>query len=142
MRLDMLGFSYSLDPFSFSFRDVLNKDNIFVSTKDQSLVFMDKYIQMDLLLPSQKIYGFGERVREFGLTEGTWTMYATGQDSPYDDGTGRLGLYGVHPFLLVQSGNDKGDYFGLYFRNSNAMSPVVRFTDDGKTVLSYITIGG
>lgn len=69
-------------------------------------------------------------------------MYATGQDSPYDDGTGRKGLYGVHPFLLVQTAADKNDFIGIFFRNSNAMSPVIRYTDDGKTILSYITIGG
>lgn len=56
---------------------------------------------MDFILPSQRIFGFGERVREFQLTEGTWTMWAIGQNSPYDDGTGRLGVYGVHPFILI-----------------------------------------
>jgi hypothetical protein len=30
-------------------------------------------------LPTQKIYGFGERNREFGLGEGAWTMFANGQ---------------------------------------------------------------
>lgn len=102
---------------------------------------MDKFIQMDFILPSQRIFGLGERVREFQLTEGTWTMWASGQNSAYDDGTGRRGAYGVHPFMLVQ-GSKKDDFFGIYFRNSNAQSPIIRFTDDGKTVLSYITIGG
>jgi hypothetical protein len=40
--------------------------------------------------------------------------------SPKDDGKGRKGLYGVHPFILVQSGKKKDDFFGIYFRNSNA----------------------
>lgn len=103
---------------------------------------MDKYIQMDMILPSQRIYGLGERVREFNLSEGTWTMWASGQYSPYDDGLGRKGTYGVHPFVLVQSGKRTDDYFGIFFRNSNAQSPVVRFNDDGTSTLSYITIGG
>lgn len=30
----------------------------------------------------------------------------------------------------------------MYFRNTNAQSPVLRYTADGKSVLSYITIGG
>jgi alpha-glucosidase (family GH31 glycosyl hydrolase) len=107
-----------------------------------TLVMMDKFIQMDLLLPSQKVYGLGERVHEFQLGEGTWTMWASGQDSPYDDGQGRKGLYGVHPFVLVQSGKAKDDYFGMFFRNSNAQSPVLSYLKDGKAVLSYITIGG
>ena len=68
-------------------------------------------------------------------------MWAVGQDQKVDDGEGRRGTYGVHPFVLVQSKN-KGDYFGIYFRNSNAQQPIIRYNDDGSSVLSYITIGG
>lgn len=35
-----------------------------------------------------------------------------------------------------------GDYIGIFFRNSNAQSPVVAYRSDGQTTLSYITIGG
>lgn len=62
---------------------------------------MDKYIQMDFTLPSQNIYGLGERIHEFNIGEGTWTMWSSGQMSPYDDGMGRKGVYGVHPFIMV-----------------------------------------
>ena len=65
------------------------------------------------------MYGFGERYREFTLGEGTWTMWAKGQNNTYDDGFGGKGSYGVHPFILIQ-GKNKGDYFGMFFRNSNA----------------------
>jgi alpha-glucosidase (family GH31 glycosyl hydrolase) len=102
---------------------------------------MDKYIQMDFQLPSQRIFGLGERNREFGLTEGTWTMWAVGRETPYDDGSGGLQTYGVHPFVLVQT-KSKGRYMGMYFRNSNGQSPVVKFNEDGTSVLSYITTGG
>ena len=48
----------------------------------------------------------------------------------------------MHPFLLVQTANPKR-YIGLYFRNANAMTPVLRYNDDGVTsTLSFITIGG
>lgn len=79
----------------------------------------DKYIQMDLMLPSRRLYGLGERRHEFPLTEGTWTMWANAQETPYDDGTGGHQTYGVHPFVLVQTKN-VGEYMGLFFRNSNA----------------------
>ena len=49
---------------------------------------MDKYLQVDIALPSQRIFGLGERNREFLLDQGTWTMWANGQETPYDDGTG------------------------------------------------------
>jgi hypothetical protein len=56
---------------------------------------------MDFILSSQRIHGLGERLRGFNLGEGTYTMWATGQDNVYDDGRGRKGLYGVHPFVLA-----------------------------------------
>lgn len=68
-------------------------------------------------------------------------MWAKGADSPYDDGRGGKQVYGVHPFVLVQ-GSKKGDFFGIYFRNSNAQSPLLRFNRDGTSTLSYITTGG
>ena len=114
----MLGFDYSLNPFSFSFTDPTDLSNVFLTTENQTLFFLDKYIQMDFKLPSQRLYGLGERVHEFGLTQGTWTMWAIGQNSPYDDGKGRKGVYGVHPFVLIQ-GKNKNDFFGMFFRNSN-----------------------
>lgn len=68
-------------------------------------------------------------------------MWAKGQDSPHDDGKGGKGVYGVHPFILVQS-KTPGDYFGMFFKNSNAQSPLLKFNTDGTSTLSYITTGG
>ena len=47
-------------------------------------------MQVDLVLPTQNIYGFGERNREFKLVEGTYTMWASGYGAQYDDGSGGL----------------------------------------------------
>jgi alpha-glucosidase (family GH31 glycosyl hydrolase) len=99
-------------------------------------------MQIDFMLPSQNIFGFGERTREFKLGQGTWTMWANGQDSQYDDGKGMKQSYGVHPFALIQTSDKPGQFMGIWFRNTNAMSPVITHKDDGKAVLSYITIGG
>lgn len=61
MRLESLGFKYELSPFHFSFSDVVD-GSTFITTKDMALVMMDKFIQVDFLLPSQRVFGFGERV--------------------------------------------------------------------------------
>lgn len=44
--------------------------------------------------------------------------------------------------MLVQTGKNKEDFIGLFFRNSNAQSPIVTHNADGTSTLSYITIGG
>ena len=66
MRLEMIGVSLAdpKDPkqtFGFKMVDVLNASNWFVTTIGQTLLFSDKYIQMDFELPSRHCYGFGER---------------------------------------------------------------------------------
>jgi hypothetical protein len=36
----------------------------------------------------------------------------------------------------------KRRYVGLFFRNSAAMTPVIRYNEDGTGLVSLITIGG
>ena len=43
---------------------------------------------MDINLPSRRIYGFGERIKSFDLGEGSWTMWASGDDIKNDNGFG------------------------------------------------------
>jgi len=129
MKLDMCGFNLLKDPFGFEFVDTKNHSNVLLTTADTSFIMMDKYLQLDMTLPSRRIYGLGERSREFTLKEGTWTMWASGGFMTDDDGTGGKQSFGVHPFALVQSAV-KGEYLGVYFRNTNAMSPVIRYTGD------------
>ena len=68
-------------------------------------------------------------------------MWANGARNGVDDGKGGKQGSSVHPFILVQSAT-KGEFLGIYFRNSNAMSPVIKYTDDGKSTFSFITVGG
>jgi alpha-glucosidase len=54
--------------------------------------------------------------------------------------------YGVHPFALVQT-KVPGEFMGIYFRNTNAASPIITHNKDKDNVttsgtISYITTGG
>lgn len=81
LNLEMVGFKMYKDPFGFEFRSFRDPDHAIVSARNTTFIMMDKYIQLDLKLPSRRIYGLGERMREFTLQEGTWTMWATNQKS-------------------------------------------------------------
>ena len=67
-------------------------------------------------------------------------MWAKGQDN-YDDGKGGQNAYGVHPFALIQS-KSATKFFGVFFKNSNAQTPIIKHNSDGTSTLSYITLGG
>lgn len=142
MKTEMLGFSVVHRPFSFQFADLRNISNIYLTTNESNLVVMDKFLQIDFELPSQRLFGFGERLANFQLQEGTWTMWAKRPENcSFDDGTGGKQAYGVHPFVMIQ-GFEKGDFFGIFFRNANAQSPLIKYNINGGTTLSYITTGG
>lgn len=92
MRNDMNGMTVNSDDkgFSFKFTDNKNSSNVLLDTEGGSLLMMDKFTQLDMKLPTRRIYGLGERNRNFTLEEGTWTMWANGQETPFDDGSGGL----------------------------------------------------
>lgn len=48
-------------PFGFSYTDTKDSSNVLVSTEDSAFFMSDKYMQLDLQLPTQRIYGLGER---------------------------------------------------------------------------------
>jgi alpha-glucosidase (family GH31 glycosyl hydrolase) len=95
--------SIETNPFTFTFTDSKDDDNVLVTSKNSHFLMTDKYIQLDLQLPSQRIYGLGERQHEFTIGEGTWTMWANDDVAGYDSGNGGQSSHGVHPFALVQS---------------------------------------
>lgn len=97
-------------------------------------------MQIDMKLPSQHIYGFGERLADFELTEGAWTMWSHAVNrSESSQADGGKQTFGVHPFCLVKA---EGEFVGIFFRNANAQAPLITFQEDGTSVLSYITTGG
>jgi alpha-glucosidase (family GH31 glycosyl hydrolase) len=68
-------------------------------------------------------------------------MWSNGRAQSYDDGTGGKQTYGVHPFALVQT-KQPGEFVGIYFRNTNAASPIITHKNDTTGTISYITTGG
>lgn len=88
------------------------------------MLITEKYMQIGFKLPSNKAYGFGERKGQLRLIDGVYTMWTSGQPVETDFGTGDKQGSGVHPFLLVPSGDD-GQFIGILFDNSQPMSPIL-----------------
>ena len=58
----------------------------------------------------------------------------------FDNGFGGKQLGGMHPFVLIKASQSE-EFFGIYFRSSNAQAPIISKRGD-QYVLSYITTGG
>jgi alpha-glucosidase (family GH31 glycosyl hydrolase) len=123
------------DPFSFS---VTRKDTgeILFDTRGRNFVFSEYYIQLSTVLPTENVFGFGERNYKFKLSPGTFTIW--GRDDPLiiDYGRGGGNTYSHHPVGLVR--DKKGNFFLTLMRNSNGMDVIV----EDNPALTYKMIGG
>lgn len=135
----MVDFKYQRNPFSFSFASTRTGEML-IDTAEQTFVYQKKFVQIDMKIPSGHIYGFGEREANFELGPGAWTMWSQDAKAEFDSGYGGKQLAGMHPFCLIKS-NSSDEFFGIFFRSSNAQSPIIQYADN-QHILSYITTGG
>jgi len=123
------------DPFTIV---ITRKDTgeILFDTRGKNFVYSDLYIELTTTLPTDKVYGFGERNYKFKLDPGVYTIW--GRDDPkiMEDGSGGKNTYGHHPMGLYR--DKQGYFFITLMRNSNAMDVIVN-TD---TTLTYKMVGG
>jgi len=127
-RLDAVGFHFQPDPFTFQFKSTRTGETL-IDTRGRTFIFQDKFIQIDMTIPTGRIYGFGERETSFDLGRGAWTMWPTDNKAEYDSGLGGKQLQGMHPFCLIKT-KESDEFFGIFFRSSNAQSPIVQYRND------------
>ena len=133
--------------FNFNlYYDTLNQDgkigkNIFFSFDvSKNFLFSDNYINFESHLTSDDIFGFGERIHNFKLNEGLYTIWPIDQSNIYDEGKGGQNLYGHQPIALHKT-KYKDIWLGFIFLNSNAQDVKI-YTKDNETIISHKTIGG
>ena len=143
---DKNNFNYNTNNFGFNlyfFDKEKNKKNIFYSfNTNKNFLFSDNFISFESHLTSDDIYGFGERIHEFKLEEGIYTIWPVDRPNFYDDGKGSKNLYGHQPIGLHRT-KYKQIWMGFVFLNSNAQDVQIHKNSfQHKTILSHKTIGG
>ena len=120
-----------------------NKDKkIFYSfNTSDNFLFSDNYISFESDLTTDEIYGFGERIHNFKLKEGIYTIWPRDQKNVYDDGKGGKNLYGHQPIGLHKT-KYKDLWLGFVFVNTNAQDIRIYKKEENITTILYKTIGG
>lgn len=126
--------------YSFSLSDLDGKTPI-ASTNGTYFRYMEKYISFEILIPSQRLMGLGERMGNISLREGTYTLFPKDQYPSFETrkNPGR-NLHGMHPFLLYQI--EKGEFAGFYLKNSNAMQAEIKMQNKKSSVVRFTMVGG
>lgn len=125
------------NPFTFYITRKSTGEILF-DTRNKLFVYTNFYIELSTSLPTNIVYGFGERNYKFKLSPGIFTIW--GRDDPkiLEDGSGKEGYntYGHHPVGLVRE--KSGNFFLTLMRNSNAMDVIV----NNNPGLTYKMVGG
>ncbi len=135
---NVISFSYTADPFSFSIFRSSTKEVLF--SVNSSIIFEDQYIRIKSNIPANaNIYGLGEHSNTFRIPTDNTTLTLWSRDA-YGLPIG-TNLYGAHPVYFEH--RTTGTH-GVFFRNSNGMD--IKITKDGGSdggaALEYNVIGG
>ncbi len=145
--LQEMGFEYVNDPFSFKITDPATHQAMTDTSKVNALQFFDKYLELGLWYPSQRMFGMGERVTDdFTLCADRdnckYTLWGKDVASPFDDGSGGCkGTYGQQPFYMIQYADTK-QFFGVFLLNSNDQDVYLDKIAGGALHVTHKMIGG
>lgn len=132
-----LTFTYTESPFTFQVSRA-STDEILFDTTGNNLIFEPQFLRLKTSLPPDpNIYGLGEHIDSFRLTNDDYirTLWARDSDGvPYGEN-----LYGSHPVYFEH--RTSGTH-GVLLRNSNGMDIKLRREDRNKNSLEFIAIGG
>ena len=133
------------DFYFYLYSDSNEKDserNIFYTfNTSKNFIYSDNYINFESYLTSDDIYGFGERIHNFKLNEGIYTIWPTDRRNYYDEGKGGQNLYGHQPIGLHKT-KYKDIWLGFVFLNTNAQDIQIKKKEKDNVVLTHKTIGG
>ena len=127
----------------FSFRLMTSEEEQFYFfNSSNNFIFSDNYINFQSEITSDNIYGFGERVHDFKLGEGLYTIWPQDPSGTrYDNGIGGGNLYGHQP-VAIHKTRYSNLWLGFVFLNTNDQDVQISKLNDTDFGLEHKTIGG
>jgi len=128
--------------FFYEVHQFLNPKNVLYTTKGQQFIYSKYYKKTTAIVNSNgNIFGLGERVGNFFLDEGVYTLWARDEPSPIENGK-RPGknIYGVHPayFTKLSTGTD---FFAVFDHNAGAQDYILKKNTGNWTITQIKTSG-
>ncbi|XP_045766526.1 uncharacterized protein LOC123868162 [Maniola jurtina] len=130
-----LKYRVQVDSSAVGFKVIRNSDNVTLMDTQNigGLILSDKFFQISSLLPSDHLYGLGEKQAAF-LNDLNWKTFTLFNRDIAP--TENVNLYGSQPFYLAVE--PSGQSHGVLLLNTNAMDIVLQPTP----AITYRTLGG
>lgn len=91
---------------------------------DPHLIYTDLYIEFSFSIPTEELYGFGERFAPLQMRNGTYSLYILDRKGEVDRGIQGFNSQGHHPMYLNREAS--GLYHIMFFRNVNNQEIVIK----------------
>ena len=130
------------EEFYFEIHSKDNSRDVYYSTKELNLLYTEFYKTVRARINSQRVFGLGERIGEFFLSFGTYTVWNRGvreQMPDYGEPPGQ-NLYSSHPVYFVKR-KLSNDFFAVYHHNSGPQDFQFGAGLDGTVVTTISTTG-
>ena len=130
------------EEFYFEIHSKDNARDVYYSTKGLNLLYTEFYKTVRARINSQRVFGLGERIGEFFLSFGTYTVWNRGvgeQIPDYGESPGQ-NLYSSHPVYFVKR-KLSSDFFAVYHHNSGPQDFQFGAGLDGTIVTTISTTG-
>jgi len=127
-------------PFAFEMSEPEDPRDFLFTSRYGSFVFVRNFIHIKFMANSRHIFGLGERVGKFELTDGIYSLWN------YDGLHEETGLppgnnmYGHHPFYLMHMHNPN-EFCGVFFLNSNPIDVKIKHVGT-QTEIDHVFAGG
>ena len=131
------------DEFFYEVHQVNDPTKVFYSTRGMPFIYSKYYKKTSAKIDSTgQIFGLGERVGEFFLKEGVYTIWARDDPSPVEDGKkpGK-NVYGSHPVFFTQMSSSKSQFFAVFDHNAGAQDFFLKKEGSAYTVTQIKTSG-
>lgn len=130
------------EDFYFEVHALNNPKVVLYSTKGQEFIHTQYYKKTTSIINNDgHIFGLGERVGDFFLKDGIYTLWARDEPSPTETAK-RPGnnVYGTHPvyFSKMKTNND---FFAVFDNNAGAQDFIIESDKNGKKITHIQTSG-
>ncbi|EWS76217.1 glycoside hydrolase family 31 protein (macronuclear) [Tetrahymena thermophila SB210] len=121
----------------FNFQIIRSSTNEIVFSGDNEMVFSENYLKFSSKIPSNFIFGIGERNnRNFRLKNGLYTLNAIDQLHQIDEGIqGGQSVYSSHPVYLVREAS--GNYNVVFYKNPTPSDCIIETNK-----ITFKSVGG
>jgi hypothetical protein len=128
------------EKFYFEVADPLDSRDFVFTSRNFPFIYVRNFMHFKFMLNSRHIFGLGERINKFELSDGLYSLFNLDQTAEETGIAPGNNMWGSHAFYVFHF-HDPRYFGGVFFLNSNPMDIKIRHVGM-QTQVDHIFVGG